>query len=106
MNTGFISASTVVSESIVDSCSRGDSVIRFSVTSQGMTGIGWFDYLKEQGKVITPYTEKVLLSTDFKPTKDVTTHVRVLRDSDFTTPSISQIRTAANNWGLLSRLWK
>jgi hypothetical protein len=52
-----------------------DGVTYFSVTSDGTTGEDW---IKRLGDIVGNHDKQVLLSSDFKPTRDVTTKVAVL----------------------------
>lgn len=52
-----------------------NGVIYFSVMSDGTTGSEWITRLKK----MDDYTESVLLSSDFKPTTDITYKIAVLR---------------------------
>ncbi|MDD5043434.1 MAG: hypothetical protein PHD51_02060 [Patescibacteria group bacterium] len=56
-----------------------DGVIYFSVTSDGTTGEEWIRRLIKKGFRVSNYAEDVLCSSDFKPTKGVTTEIAVLR---------------------------
>ena len=59
-----------------------DGIIYFSVTSNGMTGEQWVKEIKPDKNA-----RHALLSEDFKPTKDVTTKIAILKgelfDDDF-----------------------
>lgn len=46
-----------------------NGVIRFSITSNGMTGPEWEEHLKKQGHSISDYAHQLLHSEDFVPTK-------------------------------------
>ena len=56
-----------------------EGVINFWVKSDGATGKEWITRLEEKGFDIPKWTKEVLLSPDFKPTKDVETEVAVLK---------------------------
>ncbi len=72
-----------VSASVARAWREQDRVIRFSVTSKGRTGKEWIAYLKSGGFWVTPSTEFVLCSPDFKPTSGITTEIAVLKGSLF-----------------------
>ena len=57
-----------------------DSIIYFSVTSNGMTGKAWIKRLEGNGFHIGNYAKQVLRSPSFKPTNGRTTEVAVLKD--------------------------
>lgn len=57
-----------------------DGVIYFSVTSDGTSGSEWVERLEKKGfRVGEKYTKSVLRSSDFTPTKGVTTEIEVLK---------------------------
>lgn len=56
-----------------------DSVIYFSVTSDGTTGAEWIDRLLRKGFRVSDCVKSVLNSLDFKPTKGITTEVAVIK---------------------------
>ena len=57
---------------------KEDSVIYFSVTSDGTTGEDWIKRLEGNGFRIGDSAKQVLRSSGFKPTKGLTTEVAVL----------------------------
>lgn len=70
-----------------------DGIIRFVVTSRGMTGGEWIKRFEDKGFFIGRHVEHVLCSSDFKPTSGVTTEVAVFKsdfwyDSDLVTSKI------------------
>jgi hypothetical protein len=70
-----------------------DGVIYFSVTSDGTTGEQWIARLESKGFRLSDYAKSVLRSSDFKPTKGITTEVAILKgelfsDSDRVTKNI------------------
>ena len=70
-----------------------NGVIYFSVTSDGTTGDGWIQRLEGNGLRVGDYAKQVLRSSDFRPTKGVTTEIAVLKgmlfeDSDRITRKI------------------
>lgn len=65
-----------------------DGVIYFTLISNGTTGEQWIPYLKSRGKRLSPYSEDVLRSEDFKPTLAGTIHrVAVLKGELFSDES-------------------
>jgi len=75
-----------------------NSVIYFTVTSDGTTGEEWIKRLEKGGYNVGFYAKQLLNSKDFRPTKGVVTKVAVLKgmlftDSDRTTKNI---RSEAN----------
>lgn len=60
-----------------------DSVIYFSVTSDGMTGEKWINRLKSKGFRLSDYAKQLLRSDDFKPTDGVTYKIAVLKNRIF-----------------------
>ena len=56
-----------------------DSVIYFSVTSDGTTGAEWITRLEKKGFCVSDYAKSVFLSSDFESTKGVTYEVVVLK---------------------------
>ena len=56
-----------------------DGIIYFSVTSDGTTGEDWITRLENKGFPVADYPMEVLRSSDFKPTKGLTTEVAVLK---------------------------
>jgi hypothetical protein len=54
-----------------------DGIIRFTVTSNGLTGPQWIERLEASGKDISGYAKSLLRSPKFKPTKGVTYNVAV-----------------------------
>ena len=94
----FLRGEISVSEPI-RSWREEDSVIYFSVTSDGTAGEEWIKRLEGKGFRVGDYAKSVLLSKDFKPTTGVTTEVAVLKgmlfeDKDRIT---KKIRTKAAN---------
>ena len=61
-----------------------DGVIYFSVTSDGTTGEEWIKRLDGKGFSVGYYAKQILRSSDFKPTKSVTTEIAVLKVLLFT----------------------
>ena len=61
-----------------------DSVIYFSVTSDGTTGEEWITYLEGKGFRVSDYAKSILRSPDFKPTPAGTMyHIAVLKGELF-----------------------
>lgn len=58
-----------------------DGAIRFSVTSDGMTGEGWTERSMSEGNMVGDYATRVLCSKGFVPTNGVTYEVAVLSGS-------------------------
>lgn len=78
-------------------------VIYFSVTSDGATGEEWIKRLESKGFRLSNCAQRVLRSSDFKPTNGVITRIAVLKgilfgDNDLST---KKIRTEANKRGLV-----
>jgi hypothetical protein len=69
-----------------------DGVIYFSVTSDGTTGKDWITRLEGKGFRIQECDKEVLRSRDFKPTRDVTTEIAVLKGALF----VDAARTTKN----------
>lgn len=61
-----------------------DGVIRFSVTSNGLTGEEWISRLESKGYSVDPYVKSILLSEDFVPTNGVKSEIVVLKGILFT----------------------
>ena len=61
-----------------------NGVIYFSVTSDGTTGEGWIKRLEKKGFRVGDYAKSMLRSSDFQPTKGITTEVAVLKGVLFT----------------------
>lgn len=60
-----------------------DGIIYFSVTSDGTTGDDWIDHLERKDFYLDSSGKRLLRSSDFKPTKGMTTEVAVLRSALF-----------------------
>ena len=72
---------------------KEDSIIYFSVTSDGTTGEDWIKRRGGNGFRVGDYAKQVLRSPDFKPTNGVTTEIAVLKgilfeDNDRSTKKI------------------
>jgi hypothetical protein len=83
---------------VVRSWSEEDGIIRFSVTSNGTSGAGWVKRLADGGYNTIVHTMEVLLSSEFKPTKGVTTEIVVMKCSlfsSFNDRKMANIRTEA-----------
>lgn len=61
-----------------------DSVVYFTVTSDGTTGEAWITRLEERGFRLTKYSKDVLRSPDFNPTTGVVYDIAVLKGALFT----------------------
>jgi hypothetical protein len=88
MNSGELQISVIKSKWI-----EKDSVIRFSVTSDGTTGEEWIARLESKGFRVGDYAKSVLRSKDFKPTNGIIYEIAVLKgelfsDSDRITKTI------------------
>lgn len=88
MNSGELQISVIKSKWI-----EKDSVIRFSVTSDGTTGEEWIARLESKGFRVGDYAKSVLRSKDFKPTNRIIYEITVLKgelfsDSDRITKTI------------------
>lgn len=88
MNSGELQISVIKSKWI-----KKDSVIRFSVTSDGATGEQWIVRLESKGFRVNNYAKSVLRSSSFKPTSGITYEIAVLKgelfsDSDRVTKTI------------------
>lgn len=88
MNSGELQISVIKSKWI-----EKDSVIRFSVTSDGTTGEEWIARLESEGFRVGDYAKSVLRSKDFKPTNGIIYEITVLKgelfsDSDRITKTI------------------
>lgn len=70
-----------------------NGTIRFSVTSNGVTGEEWIARLKAKGINVSPYAESVLRSDDFESTNGVTYDVAVLPGTLW---SSDNVRTTKN----------
>ena len=75
-----------------------DGVIYFSVTSDGTTGEDWNTRLESKGFRVGDYAKQVLSSSDFMPTKGVTTEIALLKgmlfeDCDRITSNIRDLAT-------------
>jgi hypothetical protein len=60
-----------------------DSVIRFSVTSDGTTGEQWIARLESKGFRVSDYAKSILCSNSFKPTSGITYEIAVLKGEIF-----------------------
>lgn len=78
MNSGELQISVIKSKWI-----EKDSVIRFSVTSDGTTGEQWIARLESKGFRVSDYAKSILRSKSFKPTSGVTTEIAVLKGEIF-----------------------
>ena len=78
-----------------------DSVISFSVESNGTTGSQWIIVLESMGYSLSNYAKQVLLSRDFKPTDGMRTEIVVLKGDLFKDGdrSTKKIRTEASRRG-------
>ncbi|MDP2652397.1 MAG: hypothetical protein Q8O94_04635 [bacterium] len=56
-----------------------NGIIRFSVTSDGTSGVEWPARLEERGVHIGSHAMCILCSSEFRPTKGVTTEVALLK---------------------------
>lgn len=76
---------TLVSAPLTSSCAwrEEDGVIRFTVVSDGTTGKGWISRMHKNDIAVGDMAEELLLSSHFKPTKGVVTHVAVLKGTLF-----------------------
>lgn len=88
----FLCGELIVSEP-VHRWREQDGVIYLIVTSDGITGPQWIEYFEKKGIQLTRWSKDVLESSDFKPTKGVTTQIAVLKgelfsDSDRVTHKI------------------
>ena len=77
-----------------------DGIIRFSVTSNGMTGEQWITHLESRSLRVEEGAKQLLTSLAFKPTSGVTTDIAVLNSSFFSddTRSTTNIRAQAKTW--------
>lgn len=64
---------------VVRSYREEDGIIRFTVTSDGTSGVDWIKRLEDGGYNVGDYTKQVLLSPEFKPTNGVTTEIAVMK---------------------------
>jgi hypothetical protein len=78
LNAGELQISIIKSE-----WHEKDGVIYFTVTSDGTTGEEWGPRLKSKGSFITDYTNSVLCSKNFQPTKPTFYKVAVLKGEIF-----------------------
>lgn len=78
MNSGQLQISVIKSK-----WTEKDSVIRFSVTSDGTTGEQWITRLESKGFRVSDYAKIILRSKSFKPTSGVTTEITVLKGEIF-----------------------
>ena len=60
-----------------------DGVIRFSVTSDGITGEEWISRLESKSFRVSDYAKSVLSSKGFKPTSGITYEIAVLKGEIF-----------------------
>ncbi len=60
-------------------CDEKNDVIRFSITSKGITGPQWIKYFEEVGVAMSSSAEAMLRSGPFVPTNGITTKVAILR---------------------------
>lgn len=60
-----------------------DGVIRFSLTSDGSTGREWITRLEKQGHRVEGHARRIILSKHFKPNRDFTYEVVVLKGTQF-----------------------
>jgi hypothetical protein len=81
-----------------------DSVIYFSVTSDGTTGKDWIKRLEGNGFRVGDYAKEVLCSPSFKPTKGVQTEVAVFKGMLF--EEQSRITSKIRAEGALRKLSK
>ncbi|MFA6300840.1 MAG: hypothetical protein WC609_00650 [Candidatus Paceibacterota bacterium] len=74
-----------------------NGVIYLSVTSDGTTGPEWTKRLEKKGYRLGDYAKQILCSKDFKPTKDVTTKIAILKGTLFSDEDriTEKIRTEA-----------
>src|SRR3989338_10135356 len=76
-------------------CEQNGIIYLPPITSNGMTGPMWFEYLEEENVRIREYAEIILYSDDFKPTKKGTIHnIIIFKDIFFEDNS----RTIENIW--------
>lgn len=68
---------------VVRSYREEDGIIRFTVTSDGMSGAAWIKRLENDSYNVGDYAKQVLLSPHFKPSKGVTTEIVVMKGSLF-----------------------
>ena len=61
------------------SWSEKAGVISFSVTSDGTSGRKWIKRLERKGFKVGVHAKSALLSRQFKPTKGVTTNIKILK---------------------------
>lgn len=78
MNSGELQISVIKSKWI-----EKDSVIRFSVTSDGTTCEEWIARLESKGFRVSDYAKSVLRSKSFKPTSGITYEIAVLKGEIF-----------------------
>lgn len=78
MNSGELQISVIKSK-----WTEKDSVIRFSVTSDGTTGEEWIARLESKGFRVRDYVKRVLHSKDFKPTNGIIYEIAVLKGELF-----------------------
>lgn len=88
----FLRGEITVSEPARKWC-EVNSIIYFSVTSDGTTGKGWVKRLEKKGFRTGECAKSMLLSDDFKPTNGVMYEIAVMKgmlfsDSDRTTKNI------------------
>ena len=91
-----------VSGTTVTAANEEDSVIRFSVTSDGTTGPQWIERLEKKGFRVSDYAKSVLLSSDFRPSSGITTEIAVLKGTLFSDSEriTKNIRAEAGRRGL------
>lgn len=85
---------------------EGNGIIRFAVTSNGMTGPEWIEHLKNKGCDVVPPVENILRSKQFEPTKGITTEIAVVTESILSTShhTLLQIKSAAKEKGMMGNL--
>jgi hypothetical protein len=78
VNAGEVQISVIKSK-----WTEKDNVIRFSVTSDGITGEQWIARLESKGFRVGDYAKSVLRSKSFKPTTGITYEIAVLKGEIF-----------------------
>lgn len=79
VNAGEVQISAVIKSKWIEK----DSVIRFSVASDGTTGEQWIARLESEGLRVGDSARSVLRSKDFKPTNGIIYEIAVLRGELF-----------------------
>lgn len=81
----LINSGKIVLANIKTDWKEKDDLISFSVISDGTSGPGWLQRLRNEGVYVDETVQKVLLSDDFNPTVGIKTHVHLLQGRDVQT---------------------